>query len=150
MVAGIAPEERCVNASERRFPPGIGGERVKSYHWHQRYSMFSFKRSENVGQNVMVWQFLLFPLCFFYLFVELSTVFIKFRIVVCKIFRFWKVQNLSLWKWSVLIGRSLTHCLTNVRHFESVQISLKLLTTNEMCLLKNFKIKIAQKTLRKR
>ena len=69
MVAGIAPEERCVNTSERvnvcdcrELVENAGPEKVlnmqNSYRWYQRFSTFNVKRSENVDQSVMVWRLL--------------------------------------------------------------------------------------------
>ena len=50
---------------------------------------------EEIARNE---QFLLFPQCFFYTFGEVSAMFIKFAIVVCKLFQFGPVQNIVVWE----------------------------------------------------
>ena len=50
----------------------------------------SFENTMGKGEIAHNEQFLLFPQCF-YLFEELSAVFIKFEIVVCKLFQFGRV-----------------------------------------------------------
>ena len=42
-----------------------------------------------------------FSHCVFYSFGELSVIFTKFNIVVCKLFEFERVQNLSFGKWLI-------------------------------------------------
>ena len=55
----------------------------------------SFKNTVGKGEIALKEQFLLFPQCFFYPFGEVSAIFIKFKIVVCKVFQFGWVWNSS-------------------------------------------------------
>ena len=51
----------------------------------------SFENTVGKGEIARNEQFLFFPQCFYYLFWELSTIFIEFEIVVCKLFQFRRV-----------------------------------------------------------
>ena len=50
-------------------------------------AIMSIEKIEGKGEIAHNEQFLLFPKCFFYLLEELSAIFIKFKIVVCKLFQ---------------------------------------------------------------
>ena len=63
----------------------------------------SFENNVGKGEIARNEQFLLFPQCF-YRFGELSAIFTKFKIVVCKLFRIGRVQNLSF-------GKELNHTI---------------------------------------
>ena len=59
----------------------------------------SFENTVGKGEIACKEQFLLFLQCFFfYLFGELSAFFDKFEIVLCKVFQFGRVLNLSFGK----------------------------------------------------
>ena len=58
----------------------------------------SFENIVGKGEIVHSKRFLPFPTVFFYPFGELSATFIKFEIVVCKLFQFGTVKNLSFGK----------------------------------------------------
>ena len=55
-----------------------------------------FKNTVRKGEIARNEQFLLFPQCFPYPLEEFSSFFIKFEIVVCRLFQLGRVQNLSL------------------------------------------------------
>ena len=48
----------------------------------------SFENTVGKGEIAHNEQFLLFPQCFVYLYIELSAIFIKFKIVGCKLLQF--------------------------------------------------------------
>ena len=51
----------------------------------------TFENNVGNGEIARNEQFLLFPQCFFYLYGELPALFIKLKIVACKLFQFEKV-----------------------------------------------------------
>ena len=54
-----------------------------------------FENTVGKGEIARNEQFLLFPQCFLHFLRDLSAMFIKLRIVVCKLLQFGRVQNLS-------------------------------------------------------
>ena len=58
----------------------------------------SFENTMEKGEIACNEQFLLFPQCVFYQFEELSSILIKFEIVVCNLFQFGRVESFSFGK----------------------------------------------------
>ena len=65
--------------------------------WFLRDCSTSLSQTLGKGETACNKQFLLFPQCFLP-FEELYAIFIKFKIVICKLFQFGWVQNLSFGK----------------------------------------------------
>ena len=77
--------------------------------WFLRFCSSSLLKNTMVkGESARDEQFLLFSVCF-HIFKELSSVAIKFEIVVCKLLQFGRVHNLSFGK-----GLMLLHCQNTV------------------------------------